>query len=395
MNETSQTRNAEQSIWLRELAESVRLREGVEGITRGLWALYRGDIFTTHDWSRELRIPVPVLAALRRELEKRDILIPGRGLRLTEAGTARLEELFGRRKRPGETLKASQGASFDIPPEAYPALEEFTEACLERPAPDMALDQSHATPETGIKRALLLMEKGLLGEPLLFLGDDDFTSMACWILRRLFFEEPSRMGRLTALDVDERYLAVLEELSRGEIETVRHDVRDEMPSTLRNRFAAVITDPAYTANAIVVFAQRAAQAARDDGRLFLSMPDPDRQTLGSIQLAWLGMGWATREIRPRFNEYIGASIHAHVSTLFTLERFTPSSPEIQVELRYTPFYTGDVRAPGGLYECAACETIHAVGPSQDYNTIQTLKAVGCRECGADIFRRTGNLNPNT
>lgn len=373
--------------WLHELAQAVQLREGVEGVSRALWAVFIGRIPSTREWSRRLHIPVPVLAALRRELEKRDILLPGEGLRLSPAGAKRLEEWFGRHEAVSQVCPACQGRGRVLPLEAFPLLEEFQELCARRPEVDVTLDQSHATPETGIRKALYLLENGLLGQSLLFVGDDDFISLACWLTRKRFLPDSSRWGPLRVVDVDDRYLDRIAELSQGAVQVQVLDVRDEWPAEWKETFAVALTDPAYTENAITVFAYRCHYALTLGGTLLLSMPLPDSPTLAGIESNLLGMGWAIRGILPRFNEYEGASIHAHQSSLLICEKVFNLPPEKSFSLRYTPFYTGDIHPPGGWYACTACETAVPVGPDEEFTTIQALKKAGCPECGNTAFRR--------
>jgi len=375
-----------------EIAESVRLREGAEGIAKALWALAGGSARSTHEWSRILSIPVPVLAALRRELEKRDILQPGSGLHLTEAGKRFLDSLFGLKESPDALCPTCRGKGRILPPQALPLLDEFAAICASRPTVDVTKDQSHATPETGIRKALLLLEKGLLGKSILFLGDDDFISVACLLARKRFLSDSAGGGKLTVLDIDRRYLDRITEISQGEIVVREYDVRNEFSFPEPEPFLVALTDPPYTVNAITTFAYRCRQAMQAGGTLFLSMPLPDTETLGEIERNLIGMGWSLREIYPQWNEYIGASIHAHHSSLFVCEKLLREPPENSFQLRYTPFYTADLRKPGAAYQCTLCETVVAVGPGQEFETIQELKQAGCAECGNTHFRRQGKTD---
>ncbi|MDX9753644.1 MAG: hypothetical protein RBU29_06760, partial [bacterium] len=71
------------------------------------------------------------------------------------------------------------------------------------------------------------------------------------------------------------------------------------------------------------------------------------------------------------------------------------APENSFSLRYTPLYTGDMRTPGGRYQCTVCGTIHHTGPDQEYKTIHELKEAGCFECGNSSFHRLGSeANPS-
>lgn len=372
--------------WLSEIAKSIQLREGVEGVIRALWTLYGGKVHSTRDWSAALQIPVPVLAAMRRELERRSILETGPKLRLTETGAATLNALFGEQERLDQTCAVCQGTGRFLPPEAMPVLEEFRAYCDQRPQADVTLDQSHATPETGISKALLLLERGLLARPIFLMGDDDLISIACYLVRKRFIPKADKLGVLAVADIDSRYLELIDKASQREIQVREYDVRNDFPDDWREKFAVALTDPAYTENGITAFSYRCCNALEESGTLLLSMPFPEAPSLSAIQKNLLEMGFAVREILPGFNRYHGASLHASRTNLIIGEKiYLP--PEKSFSLRYTPLYTGEVRLPGSIYACTMCETRYKVGPGTNFLTIQDLKKSSCGECGNEVFRR--------
>ncbi len=374
------------SEWLSELAQAVRLREGVEGVIRALWALHSGKIYSTRDWSATIQIPVPVLAALRRELEKRNILIQDKKLRVSESGVQKLQTLFGQQIHVDQICSSCRGSGRIFPPEAMPLLEKFQAICEQRPEVDVTLDQSHATPETGIRKALFLLEKGLLQRSIFLMGDDDFISLACLLVRETFLSSTESFSPIVVMDIDSRYLDLIRELSEGKIQVREYDAREDFPVEMQGNFASAFTDPAYTENGITTFSYRCHEALEDGGTLFLSMPFPDGSMLNPIQKNLLEMGFVIREIHPGFNRYHGASMHASRTNLIIGEKIG-LTPEKKIRLRYTPFYTGEVRIPGAVYACTICETPHRVGPGNKYLTIKDLKQSGCEECGNDLFRR--------
>ncbi|MDP8245299.1 MAG: bis-aminopropyl spermidine synthase family protein [Candidatus Hinthialibacter antarcticus] len=377
----------ELNLWLSELAKSVRLREGVEGVTRALWALYQNPGISTHDWSWHVQIPVPVMAALRRELEKRDVLKEVRTLVTTPNGDAVLERLFGNPGAMPFLCSSCQGRGNVLPPQAMQVVEEFAAICDERPDPDMALDQSHATPETGILKALFLLNKGLLGRSLFFMGDDDLTSVACYLVRKQVYQNQDGLGTIAAADIDSPYLDLIQEVTDKSVETLVYDARTDFPSDWQGKFDVALTDPPYTLNGASAFAYRCREATTPQGTFILSMPPPGVDEWWDIQQNLLQMGWSLRETHPQFNEYEGASIHAHASSLYLWEKSSRPSPEIELDLRYTPFYTGERRAPGGTYACTLCGTEYEVGPEKECASVQELKSNGCDECENDKFRR--------
>ena len=58
---------------LEELADATRLNEGPEGVRKVLRAIYRSGPVPIRELARDLGIPVPVVAAVRGELETRGL----------------------------------------------------------------------------------------------------------------------------------------------------------------------------------------------------------------------------------------------------------------------------------------------------------------------------------
>lgn len=306
---------------LSELAALIRLREGSNGIAKALWYLFRGNTHSTHDWSRAVHIPVPVLAALRRELEKLNILSDDKRIVLTDEGKTILQTLFKSKEIPKSDCVVCDGLGYVLPTEAQSLIHKMREISENRPSVDVTLDQSHATPENSIRKAMLLLEKGLLDQSILFLGDDDLISIACMLVRYRYFDEVDSLGPMLVLDIDERYLNYIDDQSNGLIETFEYDVRKELPKVYQNQFHTALTDPAYTVNGITAFAYRCHEATDESGTMYLSMPHIDPQASGEIQTNLLQMGWTLRGQYNQFNEYTGASIHAHVSSLYIWEKW--------------------------------------------------------------------------
>lgn len=386
MTQSDQIPPSESLQFLSELAQAIQLREGAEGISKALWCLHRRQIESTRTWARQTHIPVPVLAALRRELEKRDIIKPAQKFKFTETGQIWMQKLFGQATLPNSQCPSCLGKGHILPPSVLPVLEKFEEFCNSRPQWDVTLDQSHATPETGVRKALFLLEKGLLGHALFFLGDDDGVSVACYLMRKHFIDPEYECGPISVCDIDPRYLKGISDISSGFINTYEYDVRNELPEELYESHQVALTDPAYTNNAITAFSFRCANALKPNGAFLLSIPISDSNTLWEIEINLLKIGFSIREIHPNFNEYHGASIHAHASSMIYGEKIR-SSPDKSIQLRYTPFYTGDLKSTGGLYECTLCSTTFLVGPETEYITIQDLKQAGCDECGNSSFRK--------
>src|SRR3954469_23922478 len=71
---------------LQEVADATSLREGVAGVEALLRAVHRNESGRLADAAREARLPLPVATAVRRELEKRGVLMRQHGLAFTPDG---------------------------------------------------------------------------------------------------------------------------------------------------------------------------------------------------------------------------------------------------------------------------------------------------------------------
>ncbi|HPA47479.1 MAG TPA: bis-aminopropyl spermidine synthase family protein [bacterium] len=378
---------------LKEIADAVRLREGPMGVQTVLWSLRWGRPLSTQEWSRSCRLPIPVVAAIRGELVKRGLMEEGRRPRLTPKGEDLLKSIFGASTSVASQCPICEGQGLVIPAGLDSILERFREFCSGRPECDVRLDQSHGTPESGIRRALLAIEKGLiLGRHVAFLGDDDLVSVAVALVVQAIGQS-THQTRLLVLDIDERFIEFIRECASRvgtEMELHVYDARNPLPQAVVGSCQTVFTDPPYTVNGITLFCHRAAQlSAREGGDLMLSYADPAPDDLLQIEGNLNRQGWITADLRPGFNRYEGSSIHAHQSNLRHVRRGAGVPHEKETDLCYSSFYTGDIRRPGGRYTCALCETAIEVGPDREYETIADLKKSGCPECGGDTFRKYG------
>jgi predicted methyltransferase len=363
---------------VREIAARMNLKEGEEAVRRVLREIHRRGKVGTKDIARAARLPIPVTAAIRRELEKAGIVARKGGATLTEAGEKYVTEVLGMAK--GEALAGLQGKGWKRPltQEHEAVLEKLREYGRLRPAPLPQLDQAHATPETALRRALYMLEEGgLAGRSVLFLGDDDLTSVAAGLL--------GVARRLTVVDVDERLLDTIKETSWKEglgIECVHHDLREPLPEDLVGEFDTFFTDPPYTPAGLRLFLSRGIQALRrrKTASVYLAFADKPPLEMLEVHRAILGMGLFVEELIPRFNEYEGAEIFANTTFLTRLTVTEQAEPAIRGVFQ-EEMYTGEVRPTLRVYRCRCGKEVE-VGVGRDYSTVEELKSRGCPGCGS-------------
>jgi predicted methyltransferase len=236
-----------------------------------------------------------------------------------------------------------------VPEALREALETFRGFAAGRPDVDVRLDQSHALPETALRRAAYVYENdGLEGRRVLVLGDDDLTSLALGLAARSL---GLRVKAITVLEVDSRLCGFLSDAARSEglpVEVVPGDLREPLPDRLRATQDAFLTDPPYTLEGLGLFVSRAVQALRPEpgkpGFICFGhrRPAEAAAAIGAIAAA----GLAPVEIVPDFNHYVGAQMLAGRSQMIRTVFTGAGRPT--VEGRYDgALYTADLRKGRG------------------------------------------------
>jgi predicted methyltransferase len=356
----------------------MNLREGEEAVRRVLREVHRMRKVGTKDLARGARLPIPVTAAIRRELEKGGLLRREGGAVLTPEGETYVTEVLGLVWGVNTEPTPREGGRSPIPNEYTEVLEKLTTLSELRPTAMPQLDQAHATPETSLKRALYMQEEGDLGgRDVLFLGDDDLTSVAAGLLKVA--------RKISVIDVDERLLKVIQEISSEnglEIDTVFHDLRNPLPEDLRKAFDIVATDPPYTVPGVELFLSRGIEALRSlkMSTVYLSFADKPPLEMLDVHRAITGMGFFIRELIPRFNEYVGAEMFANITSMMRLSTTEDAEPSVK-GIFEGAMYTGEVNPTVRVYRCM-CGVEITVGAGEKYKTVEELKERGCPSCGA-------------
>ena len=361
-----------QEDFLRELAGKMTLKEGEEAVRRVLGEIHRRGKVGTKDLARATRLPTPVAAAIRRELEKAGLVARKGGAVLTETGKEFVEEVLGM----VADHRMTEGST-GIAPVHEPILEKLRDYSSRRPSADPKLDQAHATPETALRRALYMLDGGnLAGRNVLFLGDDDLTSVAAGLLRVA--------KGITVVDIDGRLLEVITGISEEEglgIRCILHDLREPLPEEFMGAFDTFLTDPPYTIPGLELFLSRGVQALRWRKISTAYMAYPDKPPLEMLEahgaINWMGL--YVDELIPRFNMYIGAEILGNTTSMFRLVVTGEARPIITGPFQ-GGIYTGELRPTTRVYRCRCGEDIE-VGSTKGFTTVEELKSRGCPSCG--------------
>jgi len=332
------------------ITEKARIAEGIEGIRLILLIMYRFPSLKNKIVSQKTGIAIPTLAAVRNELVK--------------AGIIEKRNFLGEKGR--DWVKSNLDLRFDydpVPgnleiaikelPKEFTYLNNLKDLIENRPTPEFALDQSHADFSTIIKKILYLIKKGdIEGRRIIFLGDDDVISLAVGLT--------NLAKEITIVDIDDRVLNFLstaaKKLSLKNINVLHHDLREDIPKNIVNKFDVVIMDPPYTNEGLRLFLKRARQVLKSNiningvnysiigKKCLLSFGNKPPEEMLKLQLSILDHGFIINEMIPDFNHYEGASIIGKFSHLYYLQSVINPTNRYNFSLTSHPIYTSEVKS---------------------------------------------------
>ena len=331
------------------VAERAQLAEGVEGVRSVLVTMYRFPSLKNKKVSQKTGIAIPALAAVRGELVKAGIIEKKNFL--GENGRTWIRENLNLKFEHDPLPNNFESVLTEIP-EEFAFFNKIEEILCNRPEPDFTLDQSHAISSTVVNRALYLLKKGdIEGRKIIFLGDDDATSLAVGLL--------DLAEGITVLDTDKNILNFLSEnaksLSIKNFRVVSHDLREPCPMNILNQFDVVVMDPPYTNDGLRLFLKRAKQVLKTEieiegkkhdvigKKCLLCFGNKPPEEMKQIQLSILDHGFIIKEMIPYFNIYKGASILGQFSHLYYLELTESKSTEDTLSLTLNPIYTSEFK----------------------------------------------------
>ncbi|MFW9923911.1 MAG: bis-aminopropyl spermidine synthase family protein [Candidatus Thorarchaeota archaeon] len=366
-------------LLLEKIAIDSDLKEGKEAIKLILREIYRNGTIGTKQLARRLFIPVPIIAAVRKELEKEELLARNnRGAILTEKGINLVESSLGIRYTKDLKCSICSGSGLELPIEAEDLIQKQKEFSEKRPKPLTELDQAFGKPITAISRAYMLLQNNdLEGKNILLLGDDDFTSLAIGLLKT--------SAKVTVLDIDQRLLDLIAQISEEygfNINCLQADFREQIPANLIGKFDTIFTDPPYTIPGLKLFLSRALQLLKKESnkKIYLAFVHKPPLEQLAIQELIVSMGLAIQELIPGFNLYEGAEMHGNTTYLCILA--TTEKTQILVEKEFSrKIYTGEVNPTIRQYQCKNGHVIK-IGMSEEIKTIEDLKEIGCPLCHA-------------
>ena len=377
--------------YIDEVNKNVNIEEGKKTIENILIAIYFREGISTKELARDSLLPIPVVAAIKKEFIKKGLLIQDRGTRLTIRGRHFIEGTLGFRKINGDLYTKLLMEPWKEHREIIEIKEELQEFFDNRPQVDVTIDQTKSSIDTSLKRAILsLKNHNLVGKSILCLGDDDLVSIAlAFLLKKLFKNTVHHTTKITVLDIDKRILDYINDiaiLKNLPIKCEYVDFRIPLGDNFRNQYDCIFTDPPYTLEGMNLFLSRGIEALKKDSGLTIyfsyAHKSPDFQL--TMQECFLTMGVIVSEVISRFNTYEGASIIGNTGQMIVLE--TTNLTKALIKNPYKGIlYTGELKETVRSYRCKQCGEIIKVGRSKKINNIEMLKSKGCYKCNNQIF----------
>ncbi len=342
-------------VLLDKISKDAKINEGRIGVENILRCIYRNQPVSTKKISQYTKLPLPIVSKVRTILERNRILKrENKGAIFTETGKELVEYYLGF-KMPYDLKCPECNGKTIILDECFSEIMAIhKEYAKNRPIVNTSIDQSYATPETATNRAAFMADRGdLEGKKILFIGDDDLTSI------------PTALSELceeiVVMDIDDRLLNLINSISEEDelnIKTIKHDFRKPILEEYKGKFDIVFTDPPYTLDGLKLFISRAIEGlGKDGGVLYLAFSHKPIDEFLELQKMLLNCGFVIYELIPGFNTYEGSEIIGNTTFLAKLIGKNLKMPE---NIKLDKLYTGEVKPVIRYYKCANCGKIYKI-----------------------------------
>lgn len=384
--------------YLQKVNKSVTIEEGKQAIQNMLINIYFKEGISTKELARVNLLPIPVIAAIKKEFIKYELLTQARGVRLTGKGRLFIEEELGFYGLNKELYIKLLSEPWKEHKEIKEIKEILSKIFINRPQADVTIDQSKCTVDTAIKRAVLcLKNSSLIGKKILCVGDDDLVSIALgFLLKKLFINMGCCKTTICVIDIDKRILNYIREVAEEEklpVKCEHVDLRLPLSKKFRKQFDCFFTDPPYTLQGMKLFLSRGVEALKNERgiKIFLSFAHKSQEFELTMQKCFVDMGLTISEILTEFNAYDGAGIIGGVGQMIVLK--TTSKIRTLIKTYYKEsIYTGEIKITVRSYTCKECGEIIKVGVLEKFKTIEELKVKGCYKCNNSIFHLVERRN---
>jgi predicted methyltransferase len=224
--------------------------------------------------------------------------------------------------------KDCEGTGLVLGDEFKEALEKFREIFSGRPKETAEFDQGVVPPENSIKRAEFVYLRGdLENKKLLFLGDDDLTSIAMMLTG--FPEE------IQVIEVDERIVNYINKIAAEyglNVKATLYNAMDPLPEEFKGKFDAFSTDPVETVPGMRLFISRCVESLKGRGAagyFGVSHYESSLKKWIGVEKDLLSMNLVITDILRDFNHYLltGERIITEGFRVVKEAPFPPKAPD--------------------------------------------------------------------
>jgi len=152
-----------------------------------------------------------------------------------------------------------KGRTVDLNSLPKDILDRYYKIQSNRPQSLSRFDQGFVTPDISLARCCYFSEKKDIGNcSIIFIGDDDLTSIAAALL--------GNYEQITVVDIDSRFIEFIRKTAKEEnfsnFDAHVYDVREELPSFLKESFDVFFMDPVETILGFTLFLNRGIQSLK-------------------------------------------------------------------------------------------------------------------------------------
>lgn len=363
------------------ISEKSGIKDGSDEVKKILVTIKKYEPVSTRKLSSILNLPLPVIAHVRKELEKLELLKRDiSGAVLTRKGKKLVSALADNIIKESFICPKCSGKGVILLGRLKAFFSRLESYQKRRPPPKHNIDQFYATTKTSCLRAALMYINGdIEGKDIIFLGDDDLTSVCVASL--------GIASSITVIDIDKTVLDTICRIAANEgfyINTIDLDLRYKTPNC---RGDIVVTDPPYTEAGLRLFLERAYSCG---DIVYLSFSRKPAGELLSIERYIVNRGFLITAMYPGFNEYQSMGTFGGRTYMIRLQKVGAVTTDIQGRddnIRYNALkiYTGEENPVIRHYICLKCNKEYIVGHNRNFTEISRLKKVGCR-CGGKKFK---------
>ncbi|KMJ43566.1 adenosylmethionine decarboxylase [Xenorhabdus khoisanae] len=372
------------------IKNNMELSHSVEILETLLIHLYLCSRISNKDLALKSGLPIPIISAFKKELIKYNYAENKGVFKLNPVGVKYvLDEL----KYKSIDISKYNSLSSD---ERRKEFENELSVLLEpvynsRPKVNVLLDQAHATLETSIRRVMLLLNNPrVFKQNILFLGDDDLTSLALMMAFKKLGYDSSK--NIFVKDIDQSLLTFIRDVAEQNDFVINTEYLDlKLSNAYTKNFDIVLTDPPYTLSGLKLFLSRAISFTKNDNsEILLSFGQKKPMENQEVQRLFNNQNLLIKNIYPQFNKYHGGSIISNVSDLYVLSVTPQTYPTISGKNNFSEkIYTGEVNPRIKFYQCKSCNNMITIGHEKDILTIEQLIEITCNKCHSTKFQYRG------